>query len=111
MTREPEELSPHQRAAVEAMRSGSCVRLPNGKRRLEGAAAYKKGWEIRFYSDSQNEANRLCRILGKAGLHAGRPYQKHKSRWIVPLYGREAVTEVLYWNELLSVVRQQEPEG
>lgn len=88
-----------QYAVVTALRAGSCVRAPNPERLEEGAKRYKKGWEIRFYAESTEHAEQLSEFLSRAGLSPGRTYQKRINRWIVPLYGRAAVAEVLNWNE------------
>lgn len=87
-------------AVVALLRAGSCVRAPSKTRlKEESYREYKKGWEVRFYADSKEHAARIGRTLGRAGLAAGRPYQKSADRWILPLYGREAVAELLQWNE------------
>lgn len=90
---------PVQRRAVEVFLNGACVRTPSEERREEGHDKYKKGWEIRFSVRSRAEATEVRRTLDAAGLQPGRPYRKHKTTWIVPMYGRDQVTRFLGWVE------------
>lgn len=87
-----------QRDAVSVYRSGpSCVCTPNESRRKEGHHIYKKGWEIRVALTSRKEAADAARTLARAGLRPGRPYPKSATRWILPVYGRDATKEFLKW--------------
>lgn len=92
-------LSPAQRRAVELFHKGACVRTPNEDRLEEGHQKYKKGWEIRFSVRSRSDASELKRILQSLDLRSGRPYRKHQTTWILPMYGREQVQRFLGWAE------------
>lgn len=102
MTSTKKQLLVAERAALGAFRNGGCVRKPRDERRDEGHRSYKKGWEVRFYADSEEDASRICKVLADSGLRPGRPYEKRARRWIVPLYGRDAVAKLLSWDELLT---------
>jgi hypothetical protein len=71
------------------LRNGN-IRRPNPKRLREGHERYKKGWEVRLVLTSWLELRQVRRELSAVGLKAGRPYRK-ATRWVQPVYGREAV--------------------
>ena len=87
-----------QRELVARFRaSGGSIRQPKDERRAEGADVYKKGWEVRFNVASKSDALAVQKVLARAGLRGGRPYQKTPNRWIQPLYGRDSVNRFLRW--------------
>jgi hypothetical protein len=94
------ELSPVQLRVVGAYRSGACLRRPIERRKELDGPRYRKGWEVRFYVGTQDEAALLAEALADAGLQAGRPYRKRPTRWIVPVYGRREVDLLLEWAAL-----------
>lgn len=86
-----------RRQVVDAYHLGACIRRPSEQRKAAGERGYHKGWELRFYADTEHDAHLIARLLAGAGLKAGRPYLKRQDAWIVPLYGHRAVDQVLAW--------------
>jgi len=85
-----------RRQVVEVYDLGACIRRPSDKRRAN-EPGYHKGWELRFHADSEHDALLIARLLAGAGLKAGRPYCKRLDAWMVPLYGHQALDQVLAW--------------
>ncbi len=70
------------------------VRRPRSDRlRDEGWETYKKGWEIRFRLHPE-DLGFVQSLISHAGYRPGRPFPK-RSRMIQPVYGVEAVREIL----------------
>lgn len=68
------------------------VRRLNAKRRRKEKRGYHKGDEIRLVAESTRELREIGQLLRSAGFEPGTPFAKH-SRWVQPLYGRNAVAE------------------
>src|SRR2546427_9216150 len=66
------------------------VRLSDEQRKRKDAQKYKKGSEVRFVVGTRGELEIVRGLLRQVGLKPGAPFQKH-SRWVQPVYGREAV--------------------
>jgi hypothetical protein len=75
---------------VQLIERNSYLRQPNEDRRKEEKTNYRKGWELRLVLDNESEVEAAVRSIASSGLKAGRPFKKW-SRWVIPLYGREAV--------------------
>lgn len=76
------------------------MRRPNPERQQEGYRHYKKGWEVRLSVKSLDDLEMVRRLLVESGFETGRPFRK-QSRWVQPLYGRDAV------ERFLSLVQQR----
>lgn len=70
--------------------------MPDLERRKTEKQLYKKGYEIRFVAHSIDELNELCSNIQAVGLKSGRPFAKSR-RWILPIYGREAIELFVKW--------------
>ncbi len=66
------------------------MRFPKMDRRREEKTNYKKGWEVRLVVKSDEELERVRRMLAQAGLKPGRPFKKAR-QWALPVYGKQAV--------------------
>jgi len=76
------------------VRTNSYARVPNAERQDEGWAAYKKGYELRIVVKTQHELKQLRRLLLAAEIQPGKAFRKAQ-QWVVPVYGKAAVTELL----------------
>jgi hypothetical protein len=76
-------------------------REPDACRQLEGYRKYKKGWEVRLVLRDEDEVAIVCSLLWRVGLSPGKPFRKSR-RWVVPVYGEEAVRLIRKWGEALS---------
>lgn len=71
------------------------VRRQNARRlAAEGYLGYRKGDEIRFVLASRSELASIQRLLRRAGFEPGRPFTKGR-KFVLPVYGRTAVQELL----------------
>jgi hypothetical protein len=76
------------------VRANSYARLPIENRREEGWGTYKKGYELRIVVKTQDDSKKLRRLLIDAGIQPGKAYRKAQ-QWVVPVYGKASVTELL----------------
>jgi hypothetical protein len=65
------------------------MRAPNELRKRHLGPRDKKGWEVRFVVHNERQLKRLRNLILANGFSLANPFMKH-SRWIQPLYGREA---------------------
>jgi hypothetical protein len=82
-----------QQLAAWFERSGWVQSPPDPRQRNARPLTYKRGYEARL-SASPDELSELLRLLRRAGLSPGTPFQKAK-RLVVPVYGREQVNRLL----------------
>jgi hypothetical protein len=104
-------MTPVQRQVAHMFLRGACLRVPNKDRQREGYMLYKKGWEIRLCFESLALALDGRELLLRAGLDSGRPYRHGPNRWILPVYGRARVEQLLAWAkqaELLERIGKRE---
>jgi hypothetical protein len=85
---------------VEFFHERAYIRWQNPQRFEKDRPQYKKGDEVRFIAYSKRELAVIARLLRAAGFKPGRPFVKGR-QFRLPLYGREAVSE------LLAFVREQ----
>ena len=70
-------------------------RIPDTKRqKAESSQSYKKGYEIRFVATDEAEIEQIEDMLSALDIRSGSPFAK-ANQWIVPVYGREQVEEIL----------------
>ena len=79
------------------LRSGY-MRMPRHERRQKLGRRYRKGWEVRLVLNSEDELNEVRRLLEQAGLKPGKAFKKW-SRWVQPIYGKQAVNFFSAWNQ------------
>ncbi len=97
----PTELSDRRRLARFFRRNAYC-RRPDSTRQQKGRRSYHKGWEVRLVLKDEDEVALVCALIRKVGFNPGRPFRKGR-KWIVPVYGQEAVESFRAWSELLEV--------
>jgi len=66
------------------------LRQPNEARFEEGSQVYKKGYEIRFVANSEEEKVYISSLLEKTGFKHGKIYPKWKT-FVLPVYGYDAM--------------------
>lgn len=94
MQSHPSHKEAEKRLAEYYYRNGH-VRWPDlDRRKLQGAQAYKKGYEIRFVAYTPEEAAEVMDLLRAGGFSFGRPFKKAR-RIVIPVYGREAIDRFL----------------
>ena len=69
---------------------GGYIRRCDSQRRAREGRGYKKGYEVRFVVDSEDELQVVRRLLTAAKLRPGKPFRKHQ-RMVQPVYGRATV--------------------
>lgn len=70
-------------------------RLPSEKRqKKESSQSYKKGYEVRFVASDKAEIKQIQEMLEALDMKGGKPFPK-ASQWVVPVYGRAQVEEIL----------------
>lgn len=96
----PTQLSDRRRLGRFFNRNSYC-RRPDEDRLQEGHRAYRKGWEVRLVLKDEDEVGLVNPLIRRVGLNPGKAFQKGK-KWIVPVYGREAVESFQQWSELVE---------
>lgn len=96
----PTHLSDRRRLGRFFQRNSYC-RRPDADRQQEGHRSYRKGWEVRLVLKDVDEVGLVSTLIRRVGLNPGKAFQKGR-KWIVPIYGEEAVTSFLEWRELVE---------
>ena len=65
---------------------------------------YKKGYEIRFVLETEQECDYVRELLYEADLKPGSPFKKSK-QIILPVYGKAAQDRILSWANHVSAPR------
>lgn len=81
---------------VSAFQKNGYLRFPDPDRRKLETRNYKKGFEIRIVVESKSGVAPLARLCRQLELKPGKPYSKGE-RWVLPIYGREAVERFQKW--------------
>ena len=76
-------------------------RRPDRARQQGGHRAYRKGWEVRLVLKDEDEVGLVSSLIRQVGLNPGRAFRKGR-KWIVPIYGKEAVVSFQEWGQLLE---------
>jgi hypothetical protein len=66
-----------------------CLRAPNIARRKKEGQDYKKGYEIRFVAQNEEELLKIRSLLSEVGFKSGKPYSKG-SQFVQPVYGKNS---------------------
>jgi hypothetical protein len=90
-SRTPPRLRRHEAYLARVLEAGGYVRTPHliEPRRRDGGQ-YKRGWEVRFVVDSEDELTAVRNALAHVGLTPGAPFKK-RARLVQPVYGSAAI--------------------
>ena len=70
------------------------IRSPDKTLREEQGTKYKKGYEIRLTVYSEEELQKIKKLLRMYQVKHGKPFSKAR-RFIIPIYGKDAVDRFL----------------
>jgi len=96
----PTRLSDRRRLGRFFNRNAYC-RRPDLARQQEGHLSYRKGWEVRLVLKDEDEVWLVSNLIRRVGLNPGKTFQKGR-KWIVPIYGQEAVESFQEWSDLVE---------
>lgn len=96
----PTRLSNRRRLGRFYNRNAYC-RRPDEARQQEGHRSYRKGWEVRLVLKDEDEVGLVSGLVRQVGLNPGKAFQKGR-KWIVPIYGQEAVESFQEWSNLVD---------